>query len=410
MPTAKVPKKLCIICKGYRHLCGLSYCPILASLAGRLKAYVRVRGRSVDGASPPTVIVGESGYPKVKVYVGVPPGVFGSEAKFFDSPDDWHMKLSLRDIIELRARLIHTFTSVDVRKPEELYDKEVALAGVSLKPVDLEAQLAKPPKPIITFNPLIPPSGPPAPAQHLKVVDNPQLHPKLESLIWDDVKASEAAWILYSSGLDFYTIVRALTLGLLGRRRARRAVPTRWGITAIDSIITSKLLSAVRASPTINTIEVYHASYLHNKYTVILIPGRYSSRWLEVWRPRSLWNPSTDAAVWEVSDDFKGNLTHMDGGFIAAREPVVEYLARRRRQARIVILREIEPDYIYPAGSWQIRLTVKYALSKGAVLRNPTPAELADFINRVHDIPSRVTGKVLDYVYRVRNKSLLDFM
>ena len=409
MPSARIPKEFCVRCKGARNLCGLGYCPLLVSLRNRIKSFMWVRGREIGGASPPTVIVGESGYPNVNVYLGVPPGVFGDKAKIYDSPSDWHPKLSLSDIIGLRARLLHASMKVNIKNPELLYEKEVGLAGVSLKPVDMEARLRKPPRLVVTFNLILPPSGPAAPVEQVRVTDNPKLHPSLEKLIWDDVRARDAAWYLYRSNLDFYTIVRALTLGFLGRKRDRRIVPTRWGMTAVDSIISTHLLKRVRQKPSVSNVLVFHSSYLHNKYTVIVTPGSYRTTWFEVWMPSSLWNPSSSPSALVISDDFKGNLTYMDGGFIAARTPVLEYLAEIGKQARTIILREIEPGYIYPVGSWQIRLTVKYALSKGPIMRNPTSIELKEFLTSKHSVPAWIIDKVLLEVYGKKSRSLLDY-
>ena len=410
MPSGRIPKEFCVRCKGARNLCGLGYCPILVSLKSSVRSFMSLKGREVDGASPPTAVVGESGYPRVNVYLGVPPGVHGAEAKLYDSPTEWHLRLGLKDIIGLRSRLVHASVRVDVRKPEVLYEKEVGLAGLSESPVDVEARLRRPPKLVVTFSPILPPSGPSAPAERVRITDNPRLHPELEKLLWDDVKAGEAAWTLYRGGVDFHIIVRALTLGFLGRRRGRRAVPTRWGITAVDSMISSRMLRNIRAMGTVNNVLVFHASYLHNKYTVVVAPGRYSTSWVEVWRPNSLWNPGSVPTAFEVRDDFKGNLSVMDGGFIAARTPVLEYLRSIGRQARVMILREVEPGYIYPIGSWQIRLTVKHALLSGALMKNPTRRELAEFLMSRHSVPAEVIEKVVSKVFTPQGRSLYEYV
>ncbi len=411
-PGVRVPPEVCIECKGARRLCGLPRCPLLASARARLRISLRLGsdGRLLDGSSPPSVVVGEEGYPRVRVYLGVPPEVYGLRAKIFDSPKDWHLRLGLTDIIELRSNLVYASLKLDVRRPEVLYEKEVGLAGVSSRPVTMEAQLLKPPKALITFNPYLPPRGPSSPASKVRVVENPSLSRKLESLIWDDVKASEAVWELFMSGEEFYNIVRALTLGFLGRRVNRRVVPTRWGITATDSILTTRMLKDVRTSPTVNDVKVYYGEYLHNKYTIIIYPGNYSSVWIEVWRPHSLWNPSSKPSILIVKDDFRGVPNLMDGGFLAAREAVVEYLWRVRKQGKVVILREVEPQYLYPVGNWQIRMTVARALRMGEVLRNPTPNELKEFLMKVHKVPKDVISYVIKLVYGIKYRSLMEFI
>ena len=395
MPSLRIPVRLCVMCKGARNLCGLGYCPLLIGLKGRFRVSVRVREGLVSGASPPTAIVGEKGYPKVRVYLGVPPGVYGGGAKLYDSPADWHLRLGLEDVIRLRSQLLHVSLRADTRRPEDLYSREYYLASLSERPVDMEAELAKSPSPKLAFSTSLPPTGLTAPARDVRVAGNPKLHPRLERFIWDDLRASEAVQALHRDGVEFYTIVRALALGFIGRMRGRRLVPTRWGITAVDSMISSAILDRVRLKASVNDITVYYSHYLHNKYTVIVAPGRYSTTWIEVWRPSSLWNPGSSPSVLVVRDDFRGRPSVMDGGFLAARTPVLEHLGRIGRQGRVVILREVEPQYVYPVGSWQIRLTVGHALLSGEVLRNPSRQELGEFLKRVHRVPDYVVDEVV---------------
>ena len=406
----RIPPGLCARCKGARNLCGLGYCPLLASIRGRVEILSHVSNRLVDGASPPSAVVGEKGYPRVSVYYGVPPGVHGEEAAFYDDPDKWHMRLGLSDIISLRSRLLSLRISVPVSNPYLLYEKEVGLAALSEKPVETEAELAKPVVPRITFDPLLPPQGPSAPATRIRVVDNPRLPRRLEKLIWDDVRAEEAVAELYRGGVGFYTAVRALTLGFLGRRGQRRLVPTRWGITAVDSIITRINWRRARSYPSINDVEVYYAEYLYNRYAVILRPGRLRNIWIEVWMPNSLWNPGAEPSIIEARDKSNGEPSIMDGGFLAARTPVVEHLARRRRSATAIILREVLPQYVYPVGSWQIRLTVRRALEEKPLLRNPSSDELYRFLRSRFTVPDAIIARVIKYVYHDREHSLLKYM
>jgi hypothetical protein len=43
---------------------------------------------------------------------------------------------------------------------------------------------------------------------------------------------------------------------------------------------------------------------------------------------------------------------------------VAEYLQRKKRQAGVLILREIRPEYAVPVGVWQVREAIRAALSK----------------------------------------------
>ncbi len=405
MPGAS--RDLCIRCKGVKYLCNLSYCPLIHSYKAKISLLKAIDKPEVSGSSPPSIIIGEKGYPQVMIYYGVPPGIFGNKAKIFDDPYRWFIsRKSLGDIIEYRSKLIHLAMRINVNKPYILYEKEIGLASLSQKPVDTEAVLKKKPVPRISFNYITPPRGPSAPAKIIKITSNPIIHRRIDKIIWDDVKASEGVWELYKSGVDFYTIVRAFTLGFIGLRDWRRIVPTRWGITAVDTILANKMLKEIRCFRLINNILVFYGEYLYNKYLIVLSPGKYRGLWIEVWQPRALWNPSETPAYLIVKESHNGKVSIMDGGYMAARFSVLEYLYRIKKQAKVLILREVKPQYIIPVGNWQIRETVKQALRQGPLLKDPRKHELMDYIKNNFNIPSKLIDLAIEFVYKVREESL----
>ncbi len=410
MGITKLNPEICIRCKGYRNLCGLGYCPLLKGLKAKTYTITKIKSNRLEGSTPPSLVVGEKGYPRVTILYGIPPYVRGDEAKIYDDPRSWFMRLDLGEIIDLRTRLLYLTIKADIHDPWRLYEKEIGLAPLSSKPVDTEAELLKPPKPKLDFDILLPPQGPSAPVKRVYIIDNPKLHRRLEKLIWDPVKANEAVWTLYKDNLDFETITRAFSLGFLGEFKRRRIVPTRWSITAVDSIISSYLIKRIHRYNIISDILVFRSEYLYNKYTIILYPGRYSSEWIEVWKPNSLFNPEAKESILIVHDDYSGKPNIMDGGFLAARLGVLEYLDRIKRQARAIILREVLPQYMFPVGSWQIRYTVRNAFNKGPVLRNPTIDELLRFLETRHSISKDILARIIGKIKKHRFRSLDEFI
>jgi hypothetical protein len=405
----RLDPRLCIECKGYKLLCGLPKCPILSSYIKRISAATRI-SNVVEGSTPPSAIVGETGYPNVSVYIGIPPGVFGEKAKIFDDPRSWHMRLGLEDIIELRSSVAMVSTpKIRVSDVWRLYETEIALAVVSVKPVDSEAKVLKVLERSVRFDYLLPPSGPRVQAESIRIVGNPTTYRKLEQIIFDDVKASEGIRELYSAGVDLYTIIRALSLGMLGMRSNRKLVPTRWAITAVDINIGNMLLATVRTYPPLSDTLVYYAEYLYNKYIVILAPGPYKALWIEMWRPRAVFNPGNEVQWLEVRETAPGRFTDLDGGYIAARTAVIEHLNAIKRQAKVAIIREILPQYIYPVGNWQIRETVRYALSKDPILRNPSKQELIEAISKLVSAPLEIVNRVIEFIYEEKQTRLDTF-
>jgi len=403
----KSNSKICIVCKGYRRLCGLKRCPLISSTIYRSKAVSMVEKGSVAGSTPPTVIVGESGYPSIRVYLGVPPGVRGDKASFYDNPDQWFGRLGLEDIIDLRSNLVLTATPrLYVYQIPRSLDLDVLLTSVSIKPVDIEVVIEKIIRKSIVLDSIIPPLGPSAIAKAIKVTSNPRIPKPIEKVFEDDLKASEAVLSLYRDGVDFYIITKAFSLGLLGTSRNRKAVPTRWSITAVDKVIGDHLLSSIRSRAPVADIKVFYSEYMYNKYIIIIAPGYYRGLWIEIWHPSSIFNPSATTEYISLEEYALGKYTYMDGGYIAARTSIAEYLFKIGKQAKVVILREILPQYIYTVGSWQIRLNVKNALEKGPILRNPSIEELKNFIEMKTRTPNEVITGILDFVYSIKQKKL----
>ncbi len=357
---ARVPASTCVKCKGYRRLCGLTHCPILERFRSNIRASLSLRGLNLEGSTPPSVVVGESGYPMVPLMLGIPPSIKGLLARGYDDPIGWWGVVGLDEIIRRRSYLISPVVRVNVRDFERLYEAELSVAAASLRPVESEARLKKPPVPKLTFRPGLSPVGPSAEVRDIRVVGNASLPPKLEKLIWDDLSAQEGIIELYMSGVDVYSIIRSLSVGLLGRLRSRRLVPTRWAITAVDRALTNYFLRKIRFCNSISKVELYEGEYLGNRFKVILYQGRPLVEWIEIWHPMSVFTASAKAPVVVYNKSMPiGRTSTLDGGFDAARVAVMEYLERIRRKASAIIVREVTPDYYASVGNWHIRESLR---------------------------------------------------
>lgn len=190
---------ICVKCQARKLLCGLPKCPILDRISAFRLALRKSSRREVFGSTPPSLIVGEYGWPEVRVYFGEPPGVFGEEARNFDDPARlWG--LSLESIAELRSYMV--FGLIKAKSPSAL--GELAVAGVSLRSVDVEMKLAKIPNGVVKFDLFEKPMGPGAPLESARVVENPSIPRPLERLMNDDVPAAEAAVETCRRGVDIY--------------------------------------------------------------------------------------------------------------------------------------------------------------------------------------------------------------
>ncbi|MEB3825645.1 MAG: Nre family DNA repair protein [Desulfurococcales archaeon] len=379
----RINPALCAVCKGYKKLCGLPRCPILDRYLWQIRSLSNIDSGELHAPSPPAIIVGEYGYPYVRVYYSTAPG--SPDPRLHDDPLTWiRNKYPLDYIVGLRSQLVSGIIKAKVGKPEELYSREISLAAVSVKPVDTDLVLEKKPSPTIRFDGITKPVGPASPARAVVIEGNPRVPRVIEKLYYDELSARKSLWTLYESGIDVYTAVKAFTLGMMGSRMERRLVPTRWGITAVDSTIGDILHRRVRTFKTVNEIEVYHEEYLGNSYTIILAPGSYEAEWIEIWYPNTLWTRGTSKpTIVKVVEQRNGKQSVMDGGYLAARFSVLEHLYRRRRQAVVLIIREVFPSYYAPVGNWQIRESVRTALVNPPVNKPLSTRELIQTLSKL---------------------------
>ncbi|MFB6490472.1 MAG: hypothetical protein TU35_004340 [Thermoproteus sp. AZ2] len=338
---------ICAKCQGRKLLCGLPKCPILDRINALKAAYMRVKGSAVFGATPPSAVVGEAGWPEVRVYLGEPPEIRGDEAKGFEDPKLLWGK-PLEDILRLRSYMAFGFKRA--RRPWEL--GELPLIAVSERPVDVEMKFAKSPETAVKFDLREKPMGPRAPLETIRVDENPRVPAPLDSAMADDLGAGEAAVELYTKGVDLYIIQRAFALGLLGARHRRRLVPSRWAITAVDEAIGDHLAERVRYAGEVGEPLYGYAEYLDNRYLVLIEPGPLRFYYLERWVSRR-------TIEVEVREDALGRRSSLDGGYEAARLAILEKLAAMRRRGVVYIIRRIGPGYYTSVGNWQIRETLR---------------------------------------------------
>ena len=324
------------------------------------KVYLNIKGDTANGSTPPSLLVGEYGYPKIRVMLNIPPNVYGEAAEIYDDPVGWWGKYSLEKIINFRTRLLGSMVKVDVHDPWKLYEKEINISAVSIKPVDSEIKLSEVPKLSLRFSSFVKPIGLTAEAKDIRITSSPVLGSLLEKRIFDDLRASRSLIELYNSGYSIYTLIYALSGGLLGSLRSKKIVPTRWAITAVDSILGEYFRKKIIHYPYIDEVFAFFGEYLENSFLVILYPGPLELEWIEAWHPRSLWAAtSKEPSFLTLYEDTRGRYEFMDGGYMAARFSVFEYLDSIRRQATIFIYREVKPGYYAPVGNWHIRETVR---------------------------------------------------
>jgi DNA repair protein NreA len=321
----------------------------------------------IDGSSPPSVFVGRQGYPKVKIGPMIP--ALHGDTTILDRSELWAGK-SIEEIARYRLSLVRGTLGMNVHDTSGRYLENIQELVMSERPAESEATFEK--KPIedielekeMRLNAEAALFGPAAPLKTFRV-SSISADRRIESVHYDvDLRASDGMMELYKRGLEVSSIQKVLSVGMLGVKKKRKLVPTRWSISATDDIISSKLEMENRVNSSIDLFEVTQYSHLDNYYSVILLP-------CEVWDFEMIesWFSSNGQIATGIDYEDARGLDHyptIAGAYFAARLAVVEHLARRRRKSAALVLREIHPEYIIPLGVWQIREGVREALKKPA--------------------------------------------
>ena len=308
---------------------------------------------SLDGSSPPSVFVGSYGYPKVSVGPMVPP--MHGDTTLLDSPELWVGK-SLEEIINFRLSLIRGIKNIPVNEPNGRYIENLHEVAMSSRPIDSELQFYKNPKPVASIDGESAPFGPVGEVTSAKF-SSTSSDKTIQRVYYDhDLKAQDAVVSLYNRGIEISKIQKCFSVGMFGKKR--KLVPTKWSITATDSIIAESLVSEILEFDLIDSCRVFSHDHLGNLFSVVLFPHR----WL--FENQEAWHTGNGIGFGSDIEDAKG-IDHPPvtaGAFFAAKLGVAEYLLEKKCQASALVLREIRPEYAVPVGVWQIREAIRSAM------------------------------------------------
>jgi len=384
------PRHLCIYCRGGQSLCGKPVCPLILKVRLYAKALPRDLGERVEGSSPPAIFVGRYGYPKVLVGPMVPP--FHGDTSLMDFPELW-LGEAFEKIVEYRCSLMRGKVVANVKDSARGAGLAPKLQELSLSEgsVDVEMVFSKKPAGFLVVDDVSQPFGPSAPLKSFSIPSSPKTDRRIEKAHYDfDLLAGDAVCLLYEGGVPVSRIHRAFSVGTFGNLQRRRLVPTRWSITAVDSIISQKLIEEVKEMECVDKHAVYWRAYMGNLFVGLLIPSRWSFEWIEAWFPRTFWNPSAEVAIEGDYEGYFGRTEYPEigGCYYASRLAVAEFLKSIRRQATALLFREIYPSFPLPLGVWFVRENVRAMFRGKPLLFEDTPRALG-FISSMIRTPAR---------------------
>lgn len=352
-----------------------------------------------------SVFVGHNFYPNV--YVGPLASLESENLETIDSPHTWFGK-PYGEIIRFRSLILRSKSRENVFSRSRFVEQnqELTLAKI---PTDVELGFKKIPKVSFEFSDIMQPMGPSASLEKFRITENPKISHKVEKIVSDEIKAKEAGFLLYDKGVDVYKISTILSSGILGMEKNKKLVPTRWSITATDSMLGDQILRNVKTYGHVNDYMVYESEYLDNHFVILFMPGNWEFENFEAWSPGSSWSfDLKKTEIMEEYEPYRGRTTYASnqaGGFYASRFSIIESLGEMKRQAKVVAFREISEGYTIPLGVWVVRSTCKQAFRTSSMKFQTKEAALKY-------VDSRLKLPLKEYVKKsvmLRQRSLHDF-
>ena len=363
-------------------------------------------GKELEGSSPPSVFIGSWNYPDV--YAGPMISPVHGDTVIMDMPEAWISgHKTQEEIIGYRLNLVrgkHRINTDDLdnRFVEKL--QEISLSGTSV-----ESEISFESVPTGTsFSEEFTPFGPSAPIERFEI-EGGRWDRDLEKVYYDtDLKSVDAVVDLHKNGVPFSSIQKAFSVGTMGRKRGRHLVPTRWSITACDTMIGDQLLMEVKKCPVLDTLQVHEYSSLNNNYAVILMPTGWQYEWSEAF----LHVVGNEELVFSDNEGVrkKTEYSPLGGCYYSCKMAVLEALAREQKQAGAIILREALHGYV-PMGVFNVRENVRSAMRQPA-------QEFEDIRSALSHISEKFTlpvqrfieeGALLKSIFRERQCTFRDF-
>ncbi|MBI5680430.1 MAG: hypothetical protein HZC47_06025 [Methanobacterium sp.] len=335
-------------------------------------------GKELEGTTPPSVFIGSWNYPKV--YAGPMIAPMQGDISIMDMPESWiREKKTQEDIIGYRLSLVRGKQTVGIQDFDNSFVGKLQEISLASNSIESEAEFGSRPRGL-SFSDETAPHGPSALIEKFDI-ESVKWDRALEKVYYDsDFKAAEATIDLHSKGIPFSNIQKAFSVGTMGIEKNRKLVPTRWSITACDTILADNLLKEVRNYDIMDSYRVYEFSSLNNYYAVLLIPTEWQYEWMEAFL-QVLRKEELIFADHELNGG-KKEYSKVGGCYYTCKMAVLEALAREKKQAGAIVLREAYNGYV-PLGVFNVRENVRSAM-------NEIPREFEDMKTALNYIDTKL--------------------
>lgn len=241
--------------------------------------------------------------------------------------------------------------------------------------------------------------------QSISVDDNISISKLIEKHRVGETKSKDAILELYYKGFNDNQIRSMLSLGSFGIDVNKVLVPTKWSISACDSVIEQDLYKKVIEYPISNDYEIFEHQDKENHFIIIFLPETFCSEVVETWRIKDEQGTRTtqtefdkvsrtwhEGRGWALERDFVRNNNKLQtkepqcaGGYYATKLVMFEHLYAKKRQSACISIRVIG-EYEIPLGVIFVRECVREAIKKNPVLSTQNEFEFYEFMKKNYNL------------------------
>ncbi|RLI54093.1 MAG: hypothetical protein DRO93_12950 [Candidatus Thorarchaeota archaeon] len=223
--------------------------------------------------SPPGVVVESSKFPVM--FAGILASKSPSEhISIYDHPRAWS-GFSRDAILAMRESLYRLMVPVNGREMAPAGTIEtLRRIALSASPVAIGVEGPTLPPRHLDMLPGLIPSGPRVVVSDIQLLSEPETSRVAEKICENDIPAAQGVWKLLEYDYSLDQVARFLSLGMLGRHKSRRLLPTRAAYkVAIDAVVDQVILNLVDG-PTVSSYHTHVGSHYGDVVTVICAPGQ----------------------------------------------------------------------------------------------------------------------------------------
>lgn len=310
--------------------------------------------------SSPYNIVFEKKYPSL--FIG--PGVFYDKEKVLENtPKKWILK-EKREIENIRKKQSFFYKEHlknDAQNPEKNISQIQELTK-SYKDTELEVDIID--KKTILREKITGINNSAQILEKIKITENIKVLKPVDKVTNDfHQKAKEGILEFYRKTKDIYKLEQLLSMGLLGLKKNRLFMPTRWSITCIDDTLGKDFFEKIKTNKIIDTYKMKKYQFYDNIFYVFYLPFSWGFEMIEFKDNNII---AQDYELNETKKDYAYNVT---GAYYSARLPILEEMKEKDFCARILVLRDIKKEYS-SKGVWVIRESIIKAIKEKEIIFN----------------------------------------